>query len=116
MERTKVPNDGKILWRKTAGTFRLPDRRIVRAGDTFWATVEEIPVAFRDTIVPANQEAEDKIKGIPPEKIEAVKPVYVKKKRENSNWFDIFDAQDKQVNEKALREEQADEYLKSLNG
>jgi len=118
MERVKQssPEEGKILWRKTNGTFRLPDRRLVKAGDTFWATLEEIPVPFRDTIVPANQEAVDRVQGTPPEKIKVEKLLYTKSKRDNSQWWDIFDPQGKVVNEKALREEQADEYLKSLNG
>jgi len=120
MERTKDPsdpNEGKLLWRKTAGTFRLPDRRIIRAGDTFWASLEEIPVSFRDTIVAVDQGEYDIVTGaVPAEKIEAVKLTYTKQKREEGNWWDILDGQGKIINEKALREDQADDYLKSLLG
>jgi hypothetical protein len=43
-----------------------------------------------------------------------IKPAFTKKKRETSEFWDIFDGEGKQVNEKALREEQADDYLESL--
>jgi hypothetical protein len=114
MERTINPDEGKILWKKTDGTFRLPDRRLVRKGDTFWARLEDIPIPFRDTIVPVTQEGADQVNGIPAEKIEAVETVYTKLKRDNGNWWDIIDKQGKVVNEKALREEQADDYLNAL--
>ena len=53
MERVKgTPGEGKIQWRKLGrGFFRLPNR-IIKPGEVFWARPDEIPLAFRDMIVP----------------------------------------------------------------
>lgn len=115
MERTKRINDGSILWKKLSGTIRLPDRRLIRAGQTFWAHPEDIPMPFRDTIVPVTGEVPDGGRK-PVEKVHVVKSTYKKVRRGDSNWWNIVDNQGKQINEKALREDQADEYLKSLQG
>jgi len=119
MERTKIPTeikipvDKKILWKKTTGTFRLPDRRLIKAGQTFLAALEDIPAAFRDTIMPVDPaslaELENKEIPLPP-----IVPSYRKEKRGESNWWNVVDGEGKVLNEKALREEQADDYLNSL--
>jgi len=124
MERRKRPtpsvnaqadNVGKIQWKKLGGGFlRLPNR-IIKPQDVFWARVDEIPKSFRDQVVPLNVEDLKKQESKPAEEIiPKIKVPYVKKQREGSNWFDIFDSQGKQINVKALHEEQADEFLKSL--
>jgi hypothetical protein len=108
---------GKIQWKKMGGGFlRLPNR-IIKPGDIFWASINEIPSAFRDQIIPLDindlKKGEDK----PAEEIiPEVVSLYTKVQRPDTNWYDIFDAQNKRVNEKALREDQVDDYLKSLQG
>jgi len=121
MERTKnapppEPRaDGKIRWRKEGrGVFRLKNH-IYRPGEIFWAHPNEISLQFRDLIKPVDGLPADVTSETMPVKEELViKPAYTKVKRDSSNFWDIFDGEGKQVNEKALREEQADDYLESL--
>lgn len=118
MERTKKPNEGKILWLKTDGTFRLPDRRLIRRGETFWASLDEIPVNFRDTIKPVNpkdlEALEKAAEPTKPKDIEGEVAEFIIKERESPNWYDIIDSQGKVVNTKALRHDQALEQLEAL--
>jgi hypothetical protein len=108
-------NVGKIQWKKIGGGFlRLPNR-IIKPKDIFWASPNEIPKAFRDQVVPLNQKDLETGSDKPAEEIiPKVKVVYTKKQRPNTNWYDIFDSQEKRVNEKALREDQVDDYLNAL--
>ena len=120
MERTKSAPateprpDGKIRWVKEGrGVFRLKNH-IYRPGEVFWAHPNEISSQFRDLIKPV-----DPLPVEPPVEDSVanqliVKSAYTKVKRESSNFWDIFDGEGKQLNEKALREEQADDYLISL--
>jgi hypothetical protein len=119
MERTKstepaIRPDGKIRWKKEGrGVFRLKNH-IYRPGEIFWARPDEISPQFRDLIKPVDVEAETILASAPVKEELVIKPAYSKVKRESSNFWDILDGEGKQVNEKALREEQADEYLESL--
>lgn len=111
------PANDKIQWKKLGGGFlRLPNR-IIKPGDIFWASPNEIPKAFRDQVVPLNPEDLKKGESKPAEEIvPEVKVTYFKKKRPDSEEFDIIDAQGKRVNSRPLSEERADTYLKSLLG
>lgn len=122
MERTKSsePNvrpDGKIRFRKEGrGVFRHRNF-IYRSGEIFWAHPNEISPQFRDLIVPVDIDPKVLYGPKPIEDVKeelVIKPAYTKKQRESSSFWDIFDSEGKQVNEKALREEQADDYLESL--
>lgn len=138
-----TPSEGKIKWKKLGrGFFRLPNL-IISPGEIFWARPDEIPQAFRDTIVPIdNKELKEEPKTVPvrtartriqvrkaqkmqranaiqqreKEEIkDAVKPTYkVVSRGEGSPWYDIFDEHGKQMNSKALRLEKAEEFKKSL--
>jgi hypothetical protein len=120
MERTnhaptpEPRTDGKIRFKKEGrGVFRHRGH-IYRPGEIFWAHPSEISMQFRDMIKPVDP-AELPVDGSVEVKEELViKPAYTKVKRETSEFWDIFDGEGKQVNEKALRKEQADEYLESL--
>jgi hypothetical protein len=111
---TEPRTDGKIRFRKEGrGVFRHRGH-IYRPGEIFWAHPSEISMQFRDMIKPVDP-AELPVDGLVDVKEELViKPAYTKVKRETSEFWDIFDGEGKQVNEKALRKEQADEYLESL--
>lgn len=120
MERTKssvnvkITPDGKIRWRKEGrGVFRLRNH-IYRPGEIFWAHPNEISLQFRDLIKPVDGTVEELTSVIPVNEELVIKPAFTKKKREDSSFWDIFDGEGKQVNEKALRSEQADDYLESL--
>ena len=119
MERTRstvTPEaraDGKIRFKKEGrGVFRHRGH-IYRPGEIFWAHPNEISVQFRDLIKPVDGPITE-VEKVPVPEVLVIKPAYTKVKRDSSNFWDIFDGEGKQVNEKALREEQADEYLKSL--
>lgn len=119
MERKKAPNPnvGKIQWKKIGGGFlRLPNR-IIKPGDVFWAAPSEIPKAFRDSVIPLDQNELIKVEVKPAELLEPeVKVVYEKRLRADGEKYNIYDSNGKKVNEKALSEEEADMYLKSLQG
>jgi len=115
MERTKrTTKEGEIQWRKMGGGFLHLPNRIIKPGDVFFARPADIPKAFRDTVIPLDKEELRSVEENPVELILVNKPEYTKVKREGSNWWDIVDAQGKVINEKALREPQAEEYLQSL--
>jgi len=119
MERSRGPvnevrPDGKIRWRKEGrGIFRLKNH-IYRPREIFWARPDEISQQFRDLIKPVDSIPAERPIDDPVDLKFVIKPAYTKVKRETSNFWDIFDGQGKQINEKALREDQADEYLESL--
>lgn len=121
MERTRSATpveprtDGKIRWRKEGrGVFRLRNH-IYRPGEVFWARPEEISSQFRDLIKPLDPIPSEMPIDTPIAESFITKPAYTKVKRETSNFWDILDGEGKKLNEKALREDQADEYLKSLS-
>lgn len=119
MKRTKKSvsedKDAKVLsWKKNGGgTFYLNKNRIIKPNEVFQATEDEIPLAFRDNIVSVDSP------GVIPKKATKPKPVvnveFTKKERENSKgWWDVFDQNDKKVNENALREDEADSLIAKL--
>ena len=101
----------KSTFRKEGGgSFRIGNR-IIKPGQKFKEYPENIPQIFRDTIILVDG---DDVGDIEEKKIEVDKPVYTYKKRETGNWYDIFDANDKKVSEKALTRQQALDYIKGL--
>jgi len=114
MERTKTNKD--ILWAKTGGgTFHLRRNgkvRIIKKGQRFTAALEEIPVAFRDTVVPADGSRISQIQ----EKdldIEVTKLDYYLESQ-GHGWYDVIDSKGKVINESKLRKAKAEELLDSL--
>lgn len=134
MKRISVdkPGEGRIQWKKLGkGFFRLPNR-IIKPGQVFWAHPDEIPVEFGDAIVPLVPEdlkeevpVETSLKRrtrrmsepsqeLPVEEV-VEKPVYnIVRRNETSPWYDLFDAEGKKMNAKALRLEEAEEFKESL--
>jgi hypothetical protein len=87
------------------GSLRLHGR-IIKPGQVFTADPKDIPVAFRDTVIP--QEAGfswEKADVIVLPKVEA--PVYKLKPAAREGWFDIVDVNGKKLTEKALKKEDA---------
>jgi len=94
------------------GSLRL-NGRIIKPGQVFSADPNEIPVAFRDTLVPQDAgflwgNQEEKI--LP--KVEP--PVYTLKPGARAGWFDIVDVNGKKLTEKALKKEDALSLLVDL--
>ena len=113
MKRTK--NTEPLRWRQTGGgSFYLRTggkTRIIKPGQVFSASIEDIPQAFRDTIVPVDGKAlvEAEKQNLPePAKLEySVKHL-------GGGWYDVLSSAGKNQNESSLRKEDAEELLKSL--
>jgi hypothetical protein len=100
----------KIKWlKKGGGSFRMADGKIIKPNQTFMAAPEEIPVGFRDVVVPLEEIPEAKEPKI------LVGSAYKVEKRQNSSWYDVVNSvSDKPINDKALRLEDAKALLKEL--
>jgi hypothetical protein len=107
-----------ILWRKTrGGTFVMGNGRKIRKGQTFLATINEIPKAFRDSIVPVNEFAEAVV--VPQEEppIEVDEPVFtIQELVAGSGLFEVLNVDGKVVSEGELTEAEAEELVKQLKG
>jgi len=112
MERVRATNQ-PIRWKKTGGGGFIFKGRLIKPGQVFTAHPDEVPKAFRDVCIPL-----DEIPAPPPqEEIEYVASAYTVKPRGNSNtWFDVYDANDKKINEKALTRATAEQLAKDLAG
>lgn len=123
MERTKVnmvqnTEEEKVRWKKLGGgSFRMGNK-IIKPGETFWAFPSEIPKPFRDVVVALDatvvfEKEKAKEKKLE-EQIKGNKSAFTIKKREGSQWFDVFDSQEKKINEKGLSEEKANKFKEDL--
>ena len=104
----------KVLFRKIGGgSFRTKKGKIIKPNETFLAYPEDIPDAFKDTIIPVEEPPE-----VEPEPDETdAEEYYLIEERENApGWFDVVNADGKAINETALREKDAKELLKRLIG
>lgn len=114
MKRTKVNiQDGKVEFVKQGkGMLRLKNGKVVKSGERFFAYPEDIPEAFRDTIKPVDVEQQKTFEehGV----VESAVDNY-SLKEVGGGWFDVVDAQDKTVNEKRLRKDDAEELVAQLN-
>ena len=112
MERTKV-KDARLRWKKVGGgSLRILDR-IIKPGQTFVAYLEEIPEAFRDTLVCLDEgklpELEEEL-AVPT----APKPIYeVKKEEDGKGWNVVNKTSDKKINDAPLRTRKEAEELKA---
>lgn len=112
-----------MKWRKIGGgTFRLGSGKIIKSGQVFESSLEDIPQSFRDTVIALNpsviseEKAEEEIFTLtsqPQTKYE------IRKRSETgfSNWYDVVNVETgKLVNEKAMRKTKAEEILAELEG
>lgn len=98
----------KIKWKKLgAGSFRMTSGRVIKQNQVFEATPEEIPLGFRDVVVPVEPIPE-------PPPLEVVPGGYSIMSR-GPGWYDVVDAQGKVVNEGALRQADAQKLLEDLS-
>lgn len=98
----------KIKWRKKGGgTFRMGNGKIIKGGQSFWATPEEIPLGLRHFIVPVSGE----ISKEPP----VVPVVKYSLQSRGSGWFDVIETvSEKALNENALRKADGEKLLLEL--
>lgn len=113
-KKDKTPDDGRINYEKIGGgSMRLakidgkPGHRIIKQGQKFRARPDEIPEAFRDLVRPLEKEP------VEPEPV-PVSSTYTRKRRGNSNWYDIVDDDGMKLNEKALTGQQALDFIADL--
>lgn len=112
-EEIKNPNDGKIRYKKLGGgSFRLHGK-IIKPGQVFLARPNEIPKAFKDVLVP--QEPLPENISVEEQIVKASLPEYSLQERNRKGWFDIVNKDGKKLNEKALKEEEANQLLKDLS-
>lgn len=117
---TNTKKESEIGWwiKIGGGSFRMTDqdghKKIIKPKQRFQARLEDIPVAFRDTIKPSGWEPKEKTTA--PKDIPGKGPVLRKVQRKNSKvWFDVVNEEGKPINEKALREQAADELIEQLS-
>lgn len=109
MERTKKANIEKIRWVKQGGGSLRLHGRIIKPGQRFTASLDEIPEGFRDVVIPL-----DKLPAEVEENLVATPAEYQLKQRGTSTWYDVVDGKGKVLNEKALRRTDALELIKVL--
>lgn len=93
----------KKVYRKIGGgMFRLPNMQWVKTGDVFEAASKDIPKAFKDLLVE-----------VPEIKKNVNVPVVTgyEKRERSPGWWDIFDSNNKMMNETAMREKDADKLI-----
>lgn len=112
MERTNKTEPGKILWICKGSSFRMRSGKIIKHNQRFSASVEEIPSAFRDTIIPVNPEELKKTETL----TSPVPELEYSLRTKGVGWFDVVDGDGKVQNEKSLRKPEAEELLSSLKG
>lgn len=97
-----------IRWKKIGNGSFILNNRYIKPGQTFMATVNEIPVAFRDLIVP--------VEGLPEDQFLTVKKSsnYKIVEIEGTNTWNIVDSQGKVLNEKPMVRIEAEKLLNAL--
>jgi hypothetical protein len=107
----QTPQSQKIQWVKEKGnSFRLRDGRIIKRGQKFSATEEEVPLAFRDVIKPLEPLPSDN------ENIDTVTEFEIVQAGTQGGWFNIVNkGTGKVINSKGLRKEKALELIKELS-
>jgi len=112
--KSKAPEreKGAIQWiKKGGGTFRMTNpNRIIKPNQKFFATLAEIPLGFRDVIVPVSEKEKQEL-----ETGAIDVPLRFRIETEGNGWFDVINVStDKAVNDKSLRAAEAKELLKDL--
>ena len=94
-----------IRWKKIGNGSFILNNRYIKPGQIFTATVEEIPTAFRDLIIPLEKLPEDKL-------LSAKKSSnYTLVEIEGTNTWNIVDSQGKIFNEKPMARLEAEKLL-----
>lgn len=125
-KRTKLPGErqeGEIQFiKKGGGSFRTADGRIIKPNQKFFARLEDISEAFRDIIVPVNEESREKVRqsiAADEELFNETPLEFTAVESEKKGWWNVIDSSGKIMNENLLREAKAKslvESLKSLSG
>jgi len=96
-----------IRWKKIGRGSFMFNNRYIKPGQVFTATVEEIPAAFRDVIVPVDKLPEDPF--MKPKKVSN----YTLMQTEDGKW-NIVDKQGKIFNDAPMERDEAEKVLNVL--
>jgi hypothetical protein len=105
-----IPNSEPVQWvHNGGGSCRLKGGRIIKPGQRFTATVDQIPKGAMDVIVPISGS------DLPVEKPVQSATKY-KLEDKGGGWWNVVNAETgKPMNEKGLREEDAKRFLQDLS-
>jgi hypothetical protein len=104
--------DRRIYWKKIGKGSLHIGRRIIKPGEKFLATPDEIPQAFRDVIIPL----EDIVEVSTEENVVVKTMTYQKQaNKENAELWDVVNEEGKIINETGLSLDQVTRFLKALN-
>jgi len=103
----EVPKPTVIRWKKVGHGSFLFNNRYIKPGQVFTATVEEIPTAFRDLIVPVDKLPDDPFKK--PKKVVN----YSLSQTEDGKW-NIVDKLGKVFNDSPMELNEAEKVLNVL--
>lgn len=105
----KRKQEGVVRWRKEGkGSFRMANGKIIKPGQVFTAKEEDIPIGFRDVIIPLDKLPEQ-------EEIIPVKLDYsLVPTGDSDGLFNIISANGKKLNEQSLTRIKALEMIKDL--
>ena len=107
MERTKTVEEDLPRWRKVGGgTFRLAGGRIIKKNQIFHASVSQIPDGFRDVVIPVD-------KFVPPEPLALQETKYTVTAG-SPGWYNVVDPNGKVMNEKQMRQAEAQSMVEAL--
>jgi len=116
MER-KIKAVEKPWWiKKGGGLFRLSNLKMIRPGIKFQAWEKDIPLAFRDQVIPLSPITTPAEKEKEIEEVAVVAEEYKLQPRSGGGWFDVVSKTGKVINEKALKQVAAEQLLNSLKG
>lgn len=102
----------KVRWRKTGGgSFRLASGKIIKQNQIFDAFPHEIPLSFRDTVVPIDKKAFEQATAGPEVK---PFPLQYEVKTVSPGWYAVFDSNGKRLNDRSLRLAEAQALLEEL--
>lgn len=119
MERTKkeivsVTSDKVYTWKKTSPGSHHTGSTVIKPGETFKSTLIDIPEAFRNLFTCLDGDPSvDEVKKEESLK-EALKPVYTLEPAARKGWFNIVNEEGKPINEKPLKEADANELKAAL--
>lgn len=94
-----------IRWKKIGNGSFILNNRYIKPGQIFTATVEEIPTAFRDLIIPLEKLPEDKLLSAKKSSNYSIVEI------EGTNTWNIVDSQGKIFNEKPMARLEAEKLL-----
>ena len=109
-DKVSATGEKQCYFVNTGGSFRDRNGRIRKTNERFLAYPSNIPMAFRDVLKIEDEEIDT------PEVNEEliVRPKY-SIRSSAPGWYNVYDENEKQMNEKSLRQEEAQELIKNLS-